>query len=256
MACVWKCSRRRSALDPDRGRAYAGKNRPDDAEKALFNAVKFGPDDWTAHNALGTLYYRQIRLNDAAGEWQRTVDSAPNNVRALNNLGSALLGLDRSAEARGYYQRSAQIEPNRTAYSNLGIVLFAVGEMLASPKMNEYLGVIAPEGEKALYMGYANMPVAIGWSYGSFMGGRVYDQMGDKANLALRYLSERRGLGGIERTSAVAKLQEVLGIDAVGATQLLWDTYHPYRLWYPFAAVGLASAVGILLYARWVRDQE
>jgi hypothetical protein len=105
-------------------------------------------------------------------------------------------------------------------------------------------------------MGYANMPVAIGWSYGSIMGGRVYDQMGDKANLALRYLSEKHGLAGVERTEAVAKLQAVLGLDANRVTQLLWDTYHPYELWYPFAAIGLASAVGIFLYARWVRDQE
>ncbi len=137
----------------------------------------------------------------------------------------------------------------------LGIVLFAVGEMLASPKMNEYLGVIAPEGEKALYMGYANMPTAIGWSYGSVMGGRVYDEMGDKANLALRYLSEHQGITGVDRTAAMARLQDVLHLDASGATRLLWDTYHPYELWYPFAAIGLASAVGIFLYARWVRDR-
>ncbi len=136
-----------------------------------------------------------------------------------------------------------------------GIVLFAVGEMLASPKMNEYLGVIAPEGEKALYMGYANMPTAIGWSYGSILGGRVYDELGDKANLAARYLAEHHGLPGVARTGAVARLQEVLHLDAGAATRLLWETYHPYRLWYPFAAIGLASALGIFLYARWVRDR-
>ncbi len=137
-----------------------------------------------------------------------------------------------------------------------GIVLFALGEMLASPKMNEYLGVIAPEGEKALYMGYANMPTAIGWSYGSIMGGRVYDELGDKANLALRYLSQRYGITGVDRTVAVERLQQVLHADAATVTRLLWDTDHPYELWYPFAAIGLASAVGIFLYARWVRDQE
>lgn len=136
-----------------------------------------------------------------------------------------------------------------------GIVLFAIGEMLASPKMNEYLGVIAPEGEKALYMGYANMPTAIGWSYGSVMGGRVYEEMGDKANLALRYLAERHGITGVDRAAAVARLQDVLHLDAAGATRLLWHAYRPYELWYPFAAIGLASAVGILLYSRWVRDR-
>lgn len=139
----------------------------------------------------------------------------------------------------------------------LGILCFSVGEMLASPKMNEYLGVIAPEGKKALYMGYANMPLAIGWAYGSFMGGQVYDKMGDKANLALKYLAENSGItSGVDRTGAFAKLQEVLNINAVDATNLLWNTYHPYKLWYQFAAIGVASAIGIYFYSLWVKKYE
>jgi POT family proton-dependent oligopeptide transporter len=139
----------------------------------------------------------------------------------------------------------------------LGILCFSVGEMLSSPKMNDYLGVIAPEGEKGLYMGYANMPTAIGWAYGSFLGGQIYDSMGDKANLALRYLKEHGGLdAGVERTAAMAKLQEALHLDAGAATRLLWAAYQPWRLWIPFAAVGVASAIGIAIYARWVRRYE
>jgi MFS family permease len=139
----------------------------------------------------------------------------------------------------------------------LGILCFSVGEMLSSPKMNDYLGVIAPEGEKGLYMGYANMPTAIGWAYGSFLGGQIYDSMGDKANLALRYLKEHGGLdAGVERTAAMAKLQEALHLDAGAATRLLWSAYQPWRLWIPFAAVGVASAIGIAIYARWVRRYE
>lgn len=139
----------------------------------------------------------------------------------------------------------------------LGIVVFAVGEMMASPKMNDYLGVIAPEGQKGLYMGYANMPTAIGWAYGSFMGGQIYDAQGDKANLALRYLAGQPGAAtGVDRTQAFETLQKTLNLDANALTRLLWDTYHPWKLWIPFALVGLASAVGIFLYARWVRKFE
>jgi POT family proton-dependent oligopeptide transporter len=138
-----------------------------------------------------------------------------------------------------------------------GILFFSVGEMLASPKMNDYLGVIAPEGEKALYMGYANMPTAIGWAYGSFAGGQIYDTMGDKANLAMRWLGEHKGMTqGVERTHAMETLQRVTGLDAVRATQLLWDAYHPWKLWIPFAAVGIASAIAIWLYSLWVRKYE
>jgi MFS family permease len=139
----------------------------------------------------------------------------------------------------------------------LGILCFSVGEMLSSPKMNDYLGVIAPEGQKALYMGYANMPTAIGWAYGSFAGGQIYDRMGDKANLAMRWLAEHRGMTeGVERTHAMDTLQRVAGLDAVRATDLLWQAYHPWKLWIPFASVGIAAAIGIWLYSLWVRKYE
>jgi hypothetical protein len=117
--------------------------------------------------------------------------------------------------------------------------------------------VIAPEGQKALYMGYANMPAAIGWAYGSFLGGQIYDRMGDKANLALRYLAEHHQITtGVERTGAMERLQQVLGMSPSDATTLLWNTYHPYQLWYPFASIGIAAAIGIFFYARWVRKHE
>jgi len=137
-----------------------------------------------------------------------------------------------------------------------GILFFSVGEMLASPKMNEYLGVIAPEGKKGLYMGYANIPQGIGWAFGSLFAGHVYDNMGDKANLAIDYLSKNFGVTGIERPDAMNKLMELTGMTAQEATDVLWTAYDPYKLWYQFAAIGIVSAVGMLLYARWVRKYE
>jgi dipeptide/tripeptide permease len=139
----------------------------------------------------------------------------------------------------------------------LGIMCFSVGEMLSSPKMNDYLGVIAPEGKKGLYMGYANMPTAIGWAYGSFLAGDLYGRVGEKAGLAMRWLEENGGVpAGVERTGALEAVQRVAGLDANAATAMLWRTYHPYEVWYPFVAVGLASAVGIFLYARWAKKYE
>jgi hypothetical protein len=132
-----------------------------------------------------------------------------------------------------------------------GIFVFAVGEMVASPKMNEYLGVIAPRGEEALYMGYANVPLAVGWTSGAYVAGIIYDRIADKANLATRYLrDELHYTQPIERTEAMKVLQEVTQKDATQATQMLWNTYHPYTFWYLFVAIGLASAVGMVIYAR------
>jgi len=138
----------------------------------------------------------------------------------------------------------------------MGILVFSVGEMLSSPKMNEYLGVIAPEGQKGLYMGYANVPLAVGWGYGSLYGGRVYDTLGDKANLAMRYLESKYQIVDVARTEAFDRLVQVTGLTPQGATDLLWNAYDPYKLWYQFAAIGMASAIGMFFYSRWIRKYE
>lgn len=138
----------------------------------------------------------------------------------------------------------------------MGILVFSVGEMLSSPKMNEYLGVIAPEGKKGLYMGYANIPQGIGWAIGSVFAGHVYDNMGDKANLALDYLAKNFNLVDVQRTEAMNKLVEVTGMNHIDATNMLWSMYDPYKLWYQFAAIGIAAAIGMYFYSLWVRKSE
>jgi hypothetical protein len=70
----------------------------------------------------------------------------------------------------------------------LGIVFFSLGEMWTGPKKNEYLGLIAPPGKKALYLGYVNIPVGVGLFFGSYLAGFVYDNYGEKATLALKHL--------------------------------------------------------------------
>jgi len=138
----------------------------------------------------------------------------------------------------------------------LGILVFSVGEMLSSPKMNEYLGVIAPEGKKGLYMGYANIPQGIGWGLGSWFAGHVYEKMGDKANLAIDYLARNHDIIGIARPDAMNKLVEVTGMNHQDVTSMLWSAYDPYKLWYQFAAIGVVSAFLMVLYSLWVRKHE
>jgi dipeptide/tripeptide permease len=135
----------------------------------------------------------------------------------------------------------------------LGILVFAFGEMLALPKVNEYLGLIAPKGEEALYMGYANIPFAIGWTSGAYVAGRIYDSVADKANLAIRYLHEHALVdraSEVKRTEAMKLLQEATHTSASDATRMLWDAYHPYTFWYGFVALGVLSAVGMLIYGN------
>jgi hypothetical protein len=135
-----------------------------------------------------------------------------------------------------------------------GIACFSVGEMLCSPKMSEYLGVIAPPDRKALYMGYANIPVAVGWGYGSFAGGQLYERAGEKAGLALRYMSEVLKVSELpDRSRAFATLVEKLGQTPAQVTQLLWDKYDPSQVWLPFAIAGLLAAVALFVFNHYAR---
>jgi len=152
----------------------------------------------------------------------------------------------------------------------LGILFFSLGEMTTGPKKIEYLTLIAPPGKTGLYLGYVNIPVGVGVYAGSKIAGYVYGHYGEKAVLALRYLAERTPLGtskgwagdvatletvlGVSRPEAMAKLQEVTGLDANAATRLLWDTYHPQvHVWLPFAAIGVVAAIALWIFGRRAR---
>ncbi|HYE62576.1 MAG TPA: MFS transporter [Phycisphaerales bacterium] len=156
-------------------------------------------------------------------------------------------------------------------YLVLGIVCFSLGEMTTGPKKSEYLAQIAPPGKKGLYLGYVNVPVGVGVFVGSKIAGYIYGTYGEKATLALRYIKEN-GLAPvtppapevlskygteleaqlqIARPDALKTLMDIKGIDAVQATQLLWDTYSPqYYVWLPFAAVGVVSALGLAVFGQ------
>lgn len=56
----------------------------------------------------------------------------------------------------------------------LGLVVFAIGEMMASPTSQEYVGRIAPPDKKALYMGYYFVAVALGNLFGGILSGEMY----------------------------------------------------------------------------------
>ncbi|MEG8946711.1 MFS transporter [Rosettibacter firmus] len=56
----------------------------------------------------------------------------------------------------------------------LGIIIFSIGEMTAHPKFISYVGLIAPEDKKALYLGYAFLYGVIGSGIGGVLGANLY----------------------------------------------------------------------------------
>jgi dipeptide/tripeptide permease len=59
-----------------------------------------------------------------------------------------------------------------------GILVFSVGEMLASPKSKEYAGRIAPPDKVGMYMGYFYWCVALGNLFGGLLSGVTYGYFG------------------------------------------------------------------------------
>lgn len=76
----------------------------------------------------------------------------------------------------------------------LMILVFSIGEMVCSPTFSAYVALIAPADKKALYMGYSNIPFAIGWAAGNKIGGILYENIASKFELARQYLIDKTGL--------------------------------------------------------------
>jgi dipeptide/tripeptide permease len=102
-----------------------------------------------------------------------------------------------------------------------GIAVFSVGEMTCHPKYYSYIGLVAPQEQKAVYMGYAFLYGVVGSLVGSNVGGEMY-----KA-----FLSPRIGQTGIENVLR--------------------------NFWLVFAVLGGATCVLLFVYNRFFgRDTE
>lgn len=56
----------------------------------------------------------------------------------------------------------------------ISIASMAIGEMLTSPRIYQYIGSISPKGKEGLYLGYANLPLAFGTIIGAPFGGYLF----------------------------------------------------------------------------------
>lgn len=96
----------------------------------------------------------------------------------------------------------------------IAILVFSIGEMLASPRSKEYAGRIAPPGKVGMYMGYFYWCVALGNLFGGLLSGGFYQHFGP-----------------VERG----------GVD------------NPDVMWLIFAGLALVSVVLLSVYDRWVK---
>jgi POT family proton-dependent oligopeptide transporter len=139
------------------------------------------------------------------------------------------------------------------------MIIFSVGEMLASPKFSEFLGNIAPPDKKAMWIGFSQAPMLIGGTIEGKVGPQLYYIWSDKDVFSRQMLVER-GLDPSQVTEAALpvgeafhKLVAVTGETPEALTRLLYQTHHVGSTWYLFALVGVVSAALIWAYGRWIR---
>lgn len=137
-----------------------------------------------------------------------------------------------------------------------GILVFSIGEMLSSPKFSEYIGNFAPEDKKAMYLGFSQIPLAIGWTLEGKLGPMLYETFASKDQFSRDLLLER-GMGAdlvaqIPQGEAFDRLVAFTGEAPRVLTQVLYQSHNVGYVWYIMALVGIVSAAGIYLYGKWV----
>ncbi|MCB2208869.1 MAG: MFS transporter [Bacteroidetes bacterium] len=134
----------------------------------------------------------------------------------------------------------------------VAMLIFSIGEMMASPKISEYIGRIAPTDKKALYMGYSFIPMFLGNVFAGIISGNVYQSMSDKHSLIHKEMA-RRGLQFSEtmtQNEYFNAAAEALNMNERQLTDFLWVTYHPSNIWMIIIAIGLIAAICLWLYHK------
>ncbi len=232
---------------------------------ALIDNVGFLPDGWTVETDRGLQVPQELLINLNAVLIVLLVIPISYVSRKIRTLEAMVIGMAMAT--------AGVLVAGLTSVGAIflvGVACFSFGEMLTGPKKSEYLGLISPPGKKGLYLGYVNIPVGIGGLIGAKLQGHFYGNYGEKAVLAQKWLAENAeymkgavwdgkvasldAVTGVARTDAFVKMQEVSGLDATAATDLLWNVYQPGpNVWFPFAGIGFVAIVALVVFARMAR---
>ncbi|MSP93310.1 MAG: MFS transporter [Myxococcales bacterium] len=180
-------------------------------------------------------------------------------------LFAALSGLMRATTSMVIGTLMATAALFLSGYSSLGwvsvgaIFIFSIGEMMSSPKFSEYIGNFAPADKKAMYLGFSQIPLAIGWFLEGKIGPWLYGEFASKDKFARELLVEKGwtaiDAAAIKQGEAFDKLVATLGQPAHDVTRLLYDRHEVAigTVWYIMGAVGVLSAIGIWAYGAQVQ---
>ncbi|MBT3243883.1 MAG: MFS transporter [Bacteroidetes bacterium] len=115
--------------------------------------------------------------------------------------------------------------PLGTLFITLTVGLIAFGELFTSARTYEYVGALAPKGQEGLFLGYANLPLAIGAIIGGPAGAFIFHEVMCK--------------NAIELESGLLELNP------------FWNSMG----WIILMGIGFVSAFSMWLYNRWLQKR-
>ena len=107
-------------------KVFEARTQLDQAEAAFQRAIARRPDR-QFYDALGALYLRTGRLPLAIAAFRSSIRLAPDGPLGYRNLGTAYYLQGELAEAASQFQKALEIQPQSSLYSNLGTLYFAQG---------------------------------------------------------------------------------------------------------------------------------
>jgi dipeptide/tripeptide permease len=146
-------------------------------------------------------------------------------------LGTVLIGLAMVINLVPIYSaggvRAASIAwlPIGSLFIILTVACIAFGELFTSARMYEWIGALAPKGQEGLFLGYANLPIAIGALVSGWVAPVIFNDVMCKG--------------------ATARPDGLLDLVPANATSG----------WLILMAIGLASALSMWIYNRWLERQ-
>ncbi len=106
----------------------------------------------------------------------------------------------------------------------LTVALIAFGELFTAARTYEYIGALAPKGQEGLFLGYANLPMAIGAIIGGPAGAFIFNEIMCK--------------NAVKLDSGLLEL----------------NTFWNSMGWIILMGIGFASAFSMWVYNRWLKN--
>lgn len=109
-------------------RIYRRQQKYGQAEAMLQTAIATRPGNWRLINDLGRFYFTVGRYTEAAEAFRQVVFFDATNYQARTNLGGALTMAGDFEAGKRVFEEALAIQPSNTAYSNLGVIYYYLGQ--------------------------------------------------------------------------------------------------------------------------------